>query len=392
MTARGNGQPPPTPYGPVPPPGYGQPPPPPPYWPPPPGYGQQPPPGYGPPMPPPGYGPMPPPGQAPRRNIKPLLIAGSLAVVLLAGCCGVTAWLIGSGRDDPQPRGVAGTSSPNAGPPATSAAPAMSPAEYRTALAAVDKNLAAALATLRAAKNPKAIRTAADGFATAARSAVSDLTALTPPQAASGGHLNLISALEDLATAADATGAAADNHTVCAGSSANALFSRSPAMTRLREVAGQLAKADAAQAYKVGTFIPQKINDTSRRLTNGSYVRRARGGSGQIKITNGESVDKVVSLVPSGSKNPVTTVYIWGKSSHTVLGVRDGTYRLYLTNGVDWDSAQRKFTRKCGFAQFADPIKFRTTSRTYTIWTITLQPTRGGNARTTDVEPDAFPS
>jgi len=399
--------PPPQPYGPVPP--FGAPPPPPPYgqfpspqYGPPPPYGQPPPPQYGAPPPPP-YGQLPPPGFGPgplpvgppparRRGTKALLITGGLALVLLVGCCGVTVALLNN-SDDSKRRDVAGTQTSSATAPTTSAPEptAVSGTEYQQTLTTIDSDLARAVTALRAAKNPKAISTAADAFATAARSAASQLEAITAPAAASTGHTSLVSGLEDLATAAEETGAAADSRTVCAGASATALFSRSPAIARMRGIAQQLATADPSQAYKVGTFLPQKVNDTARRLGNGAYVKRTRGGSGQMKISNGESIDKVVSLVPAGSKAAATTVYVRGKSSHTVSGVKDGTYRIYVTLGVDWDSSQRRFTRKCGFAQFADPLKFATTSRTYTIWTITLKPTAGGNARTTDVEPDAFP-
>ena len=337
-----------------------------------------------------GAAPMPPPATTNRRRRTMLLVGAGLAVVLLAGCCGVSV-LMFARDDDPEPRGVSGTPRPSASAPGPAAPVEVSAAQYQQELTAVDKSLSGALATLKAARNPKAIRTAAGSFATAARTGGTELAALTPPATAATGHDSLLTALEDLASAVEETASAAEERQVCAGGSATALFSRSPAVDRMRDAAAQLAAADPAQAYKIGTFLTGDIKDTARRMGNGTYVKRTRGGSGLLKITNGESVDKVISLVPTSGKKPATTVYVRGKSKHSVNGIRDGTYRIYLTAGVDWDAGQRRFTRNCRFAQFDDTMKFTTTSRQYTIWEITLKPTVGGNASTTDVDPDAFP-
>jgi len=75
-----------------------------------------------------------------------------------------------------------------------------------------------------------------------------------------------------------------------------------------------------------------------------------------------------------------------------VTGVRDGTYRIFVASGVDWDGSLRAFTRTCDFRKFDDTLKFSTTSTQFTVWTITLQATGGGNTPTSDVDPDQFPS
>ena len=97
-------------------------------------------------------------------------------------------------------------------------------------------------------------------------------------------------------------------------------------------------------------------------------------------------------MVKRGSKRAAITVYVRARGKFTVTGVRDGTYQIYMSSGVDWDSRAKRYTRNCGFSRFDDSFKFNTTSRQYTIWEITLTPVAGGNASTSGVEPENFPA
>jgi len=93
-----------------------------------------------------------------------------------------------------------------------------------------------------------------------------------------------------------------------------------------------------------------------------------------------------------GTKATVFTVYIRAGSLVTVTGIKGGNYAIYLTSGVDWDAGVPGFSRDCGYSKFADPIEFTNTGRQYTVWTITLKPTAGGNAATEPVDPAEFPA
>ncbi|MFJ1936626.1 hypothetical protein ACIOGZ_28690 [Kitasatospora sp. NPDC088160] len=73
-----------------------------------------------------------------------------------------------------------------------------------------------------------------------------------------------------------------------------------------------------------------------------------------------------------------------------IEGVEDGTYEVYVSYGSDWDTEAKGFTLDCEYSKFDDTLAFET-GRTATSWTITLQQTADGNAKTTDVEPNAFP-
>jgi hypothetical protein len=96
--------------------------------------------------------------------------------------------------------------------------------------------------------------------------------------------------------------------------------------------------------------------------------------------------------VPTSGKKPTLTVYVRSKAKFTATGVADGTYRIYSATGQDWNASKKGFTRGCGFTKFDDTFKFTTTSTSSTIWQITLTPVANGNASTSSVDPDAFPT
>ena len=343
------------------------------------------------PYPPYPAGPVPPPTPPRRRRTKLIsLVAIGLAVALLAGCLGV-ARLVFSDDDNPGTAPAAGASG-SAAPGAASGGEPISPEGYQVALTAVDTELTTTLRQLGAAKTPATVQKAAGDLVRAAEQGSGRLNQLTPPEPVADAHQELITALDDLASAASEAESAAGEKELCAGSAATALVSRDEALDAIRAAAQTLATADPAHAYKVGAALPKEAKDTNRRMKNGAYIKRTRGGSGHLKITNGGQVDSVISVVKTGGKKSAITVYVRGKGKHTVTGVKDGTYRVYMASGADWDAKAKRFTRNCGFSQFDETFKFTTTSTRYTIWEITMTPTDGGNASTSGVDPEDFPS
>ncbi|MEV4564593.1 hypothetical protein AB0K12_12560 [Nonomuraea sp. NPDC049419] len=117
---------------------------------------------------------------------------------------------------------------------------------------------------------------------------------------------------------------------------------------------------------------------------------RISGGLGRLKIKNGTSRDGVVALV-KGKKKAIS-IYVRAKSTATIRDVRDGTYRIYFTTGTRFSVSKGRFTRAASYQRFTSKLRFTTTSRTATAWTLTLNPVKGGNARTTYVNPKDFPA
>ncbi|TKK89497.1 hypothetical protein FDA94_08885 [Herbidospora galbida] len=117
---------------------------------------------------------------------------------------------------------------------------------------------------------------------------------------------------------------------------------------------------------------------------------RISGGEGILKIKNGTGKDGVVTLVRGKTK--AFSLYVRAKSTASFKRVDDGTYTVYFTTGYRFNSSKRKFTKSAVYQRFNDRLKFNTTATQSTIWTLTLNPVKGGNARTSGVNPKDFPA
>ncbi|MBB3095889.1 hypothetical protein FHR83_003559 [Actinoplanes campanulatus] len=351
-----------------------------------PGYGPPPGPGFPPGGPPPGFA-------APARSrfsARTRILAVAVGMVLLSGI--LLAPRVFGASDTETTSGPTTTSTTTAALPteqAAAAAPPLDPVAFQASLDAADKELAAGVNALRAATTPRAVAGAADALAEKVRTQESTLSALTAPAAASAAHGDLVAALSTLADELSSVSGAADDRSVCTGGSATAALGRTDAATGLRTAIAALAASDPAAKYRFGSFVPAVTKDQIRRKPNATYLTRVTGGSGQLKIDNGDAVDTVVKLVKVGSKKPTVAVYIRGNKKVTTGRIKDGTYQVFLASGVDWDG--KRFTRECAFSKFDDSLKFTTTSRQYTIWELSLKEVLGGNASSSDVDPDEFP-
>jgi hypothetical protein len=337
--------------------------------------------GFG--APPPGYGPPSPVPAAPNHNRRNAVIGGSLVVLLALAFCGVIRVFTGGEDDSPQARnGVAAN-----GSGAPSAAGPLTPEQYVQALAASNTAIATPFGKLKTSDNA-AFAKAAPAASSAIRAEASKLRATQAPAAAATAHGQLTLELESLGDMVDESASAKPE---CPAASPWATVLQSGWADGIREDAKKLAAADPA--FKFGSFLPPAPKESKRRLKSGTFIKRSSsGGSGHFKIKNGAD-DTVVSLVPAKGKKPkpVLTVYVRGGKTFTAKGVRDGTYRVYTASGEDWDKGKKGFTRDCSFSRFDDKFKFTTTSFSASIWTVTLTPVVGGNASTSDVDPNAFP-
>lgn len=328
-----------------------------------------------------------PPQAQPRSGRRNQLIGGALAVLLVLGCCGVVRALTGGDEGDKLADPADGRAATAATTAPTATAP-LTPVQYQQALAASDKAIGATFGRLNTSDSA-AFAKAAPAAASTIRAEAAKLRATAPPADAEAAHEQLTLELESLGDMVDESASAKQE---CPAASPWASMLQSGWADGIREDAKKLAAADPA--YKFGTFLPAAPKETKRRLKNGTFVKRTNsGGSGHLKVKNGAD-DTTVSLVPTKGKKPkpVLTVYVRGGGTFTAKGIRDGTYRIYTASGEDWNAAKRGFTRDCAFSKFDDTFTFTTTSSTASIWTITLTPVVGGNASTSDVDPNAFPN
>jgi hypothetical protein len=330
-----------------------------------------------------------PPQASPRTGRRNQVIGGTLVVLLALGCCGVIR-LFTSGDDDKvadKPAGATETTATGEGAAPATSTP-LTPVQYQQALAASDKAIGATFQKLNTSDSA-AYAKAAPAAANTIRAEAAKLQATVAPAGASVVHDKLVTELESLGDMVTESATAKKD---CPAASPWAGMLQSGWADGIRQDAKKLAATDPT--YKFGTFLPAAPKEANRRLKNGTFVKRtSTGGSGHLKIKNGAD-DAAISLVPTKGKKPkpVLTVYVRGGKSFTAKGVRDGTYRIYTASGEDWDAGKKGFTRDCSFSKFDDTFKFTTTSVSSTIWTITMTPILGGNASTSDVDPNAFPS
>jgi hypothetical protein len=343
----------------------------------------------------------PPAGGSTKRLSRPLaraLVGG----VVLAVIVSVVA-LVGLGQSDdfPNPEPAAASSSPTASSPASGsnaaiAPAALSPAKYQGELTALDTALAASVKRVRAARSPAALSGAVERLEQSVTEQADKLRGVSPPVAISAEHGALVDALDALADELIDIGAAADAAEVCLGSSGTASIGQSSGAAEVRTAVADLVSADPAHRYRVRSFLPAKTAAKTRRLRNGTVLKRPNGGYGRLSIDNGGSVDAVVSLVRRDAKKPSMSVYVRAHDSFTVSRISDGTYHIFITAGGDWDKAAKRFSRNCSFEKFDEPAKFTTkftsTAIEYSVHEISITPVIGGNATVSEVAPDAFPA
>ncbi|MET9482249.1 hypothetical protein [Streptomyces sp. NPDC006638] len=313
-----------------------------------------------------------------RRSATALGAVLALALPLTA--CSGDGGGGGDGGADPKTPATAATT------PAPTPTP-VDPTAYRHALAKIVAPLDTALRRVDRAAEGDALDTALDTAGTAADTAAGRLDLERAPDDAWSAHSELAGAVRDLgASLVDAR-------------SGGGRCATSPRITlRSDDALASVREADAALTalgYAVDLKLPRTEKAKHRRLGNNTLVKdRRQGGLGRLVIKNGTSSDAVVTLTEGRRTN--FTVYIRKGSDAGVRRVADGRYTVYFASGTDWSASKRSFTRDCSFQKFDDTADFHTRQVSggtqYTILTFSLEKSIGGNATTSEVPEDEFPS
>ncbi|WP_327238239.1 hypothetical protein OG349_33875 [Streptomyces sp. NBC_01317] len=306
-----------------------------------------------------------------------------LALALPLTACSGNGDGDGDSSGEPKNRATATAPAPTPTPTPTP----VDPTAYRHALAKIVAPLDTALRKVDRAGEGKALDTALDTAGTAADTAAGLLDLERAPDDAWSAHSDLADAVRDLGIS------------LVDAQSGGGRCATSPRITlRSDDALGSVREADAALTalgYAVDLKLPRTEKAKHRRLGNNSLVRdRRQGGLGRLVIKNGTSSDAVVTLAKGQRTN--FTVYIRKGKDATVRRVADGAYTVYFASGTDWNSSKRSFTRDCSFQKFDDKADFNTRQVSggtqYTILTFSLEKTIGGNATTSEVPEDEFPS
>lgn len=300
-----------------------------------------------------------------RRGLVAGVVLGSL---LLTGC-GSTATTV----DKPAAKqSSGGTPSPTRDPNAP-----LDLAGYQKKLTQLDSRLAKAYQAMVAAPDKSTLARAYTDLARYLRVESEVLATQKPPADVAAAHNALRKALTDqIAAMRSGIGDASPN---CAGVPLVVQDLQRGMETRLRPALNQLAKL----GLKAGTFLPKKLPAAPvlKRPANGTtIVRTGSRGSGRLRVDNGLSTDVAISVVSGGKPSaPQVMTYVQAGKQATINGIRGG-YQVYFKSGSAWNGKTRQFTKSCKFQKFDQPFSANTG------WQISLKPSIGGNASSSEVD------
>ncbi|MFI7612781.1 hypothetical protein ACIBP6_16285 [Nonomuraea terrae] len=318
----------------------------------------------------------------------PRLISSVLALATLTGVAACSSAGSSPAGGEQRISGVAGGG--GAAPDASAGPVALTPEAYKSELGDLHEKMAGAITGLSRARGLKVLDQRMSRAEETLNDAVDTLDAVTPPAAVRAQHEAYVAGLRDFAGELGATAGKVGARDLCTSSAV---------LADLGEQLGALDEAgkelESAGDYPADIVSVKAADRQTRRLRNGSYISKGTlNGRGSLEINNGGTRDAVVTVVRGGGK--VFSVYVRKKAKFKVAGVRDGSYRIFFTHGVDWDGKAKAFTRDCSFEKFEESVSFKTTYTATQIrwhdWRITLHAVDGGNARTSPVDPDDFPS
>ncbi|MFI6318627.1 hypothetical protein ACIBG8_13955 [Nonomuraea sp. NPDC050556] len=311
----------------------------------------------------------------------------ALATLTLSACSPAGRTLSGG---EPIASGVAGGPTSSAAEPSTSAAAPLTPEGYKGELQGVHKSVLDSLNAVAGAKSVKTLDERVERAEAALRSAADSLDAVAPPADVQAQHDTYVAGLRDLAAEFSSATGKVGNRELC---TASGVFSDLGAKLGALDDAGEALQS--AGDYPADVVTVKAGSKQNRRLSTGAFLKRENlNGRSSLQISNGGDRDAVVTLMRGGTK--AFSVYVRKNGKYKVRGVRDGSYRIYFTHGVDWDGKLRSFSRRCSFERFQKSVKFKTTYTSTQIlwhdWRITLHAITGGNAPTDTVDPGSFPS
>jgi hypothetical protein len=147
------------------------------------------------------------------------------------------------------------------------------------------------------------------------------------------------------------------------------------------------------------------------RLATGTVLaNKLTGGVNKLVIKNRYAEDCMVCLTTSKKSSAAAlAVYVRGKKSGTVSGIKDGSYYIFFCFGDDWNRYTNDFLDDLGHGRFKKPALFVTKSWTsqytdwdawtiwttqhtqYTAFTIELSPKYGDRENGVMVDAEDFP-
>lgn len=145
-----------------------------------------------------------------------------------------------------------------------------------------------------------------------------------------------------------------------------------------------LLKESTTQSFATPTTIPI-------RLMNGVFrTGLPLDGAGKLVVVNDSDYDVVVAVWRTDATFAFAA-YVGSLTQTKITGIRDGTYRFYITMGEDWDHLAKAFTRKAAYFVPKEDFTFTTTSETYTEWNIQVDDNFGQYENVYIIGKSSFP-
>lgn len=151
--------------------------------------------------------------------------------------------------------------------------------------------------------------------------------------------------------------------------------------------------ADGQDGWVSGDLVALKADRATipigyfRPLTGMIHNYTGPQGHGELRLQNSNTDDRLVVI--TRNTEPVMSAYLRAGESFTINGIPDGTYRLYYSQGEDWDGTA--FTHNVKTSRSSGALLFTTTERTYSTWNIDIFVPSGGNTDVEAIPTDAFP-
>lgn len=130
---------------------------------------------------------------------------------------------------------------------------------------------------------------------------------------------------------------------------------------------------------------------------DGCFGKGVYSGNATLTIDNGGSSDAIVCLYSIENGRTIRNEYVRKNSSFTMSNIAQGTYKIRVFYGNDWNP---NLTNSCGtkgnfesdvhFSEFDGTEYFEDSERGYTTATITLYTVAGGNASSSSIDQSTF--
>jgi hypothetical protein len=130
---------------------------------------------------------------------------------------------------------------------------------------------------------------------------------------------------------------------------------------------------------------------------DGCFGKGVYSGNATLTIDNGGSSDAIVCLYSIDKGRTIRNEYVRKNSSFTMSNIAQGTYKIRVFYGNDWNPT---LTNSCGtkgnfesdvhFSEFDGTEYFEDSDRGYTMATVTLYTVAGGNASSSSIDQSTF--